>query len=160
MPIEGGDPFREAVSLRDAMNSLLRESFVWTGGAHAAGVGAGFPVDVSETEGEFVVAASLPGVKPGDVQVTVHGETVTISGEVKAEADTAGQTWHLRERRWGALHRSLTLGTPIDADRSVAEFEHGVLTLTLPKSGSARPRQIRVGRPGTAREPGPSDSTS
>lgn len=80
MAIERWDPFREMVSLRDAVNSLLQESFVRPGGVPGAGGPTTLPLDVAETENEFVVKASLPGIKPEDVQITVHGDTLTIRG--------------------------------------------------------------------------------
>jgi HSP20 family protein len=143
MSIERWEPFRDMVSLRDAMNTLLQESFVWPGGP-GANRASGLPLDVSETEGEYVIKASLPGIKPGDVQITVHGDTLTIRGETKAEEEKTGQTWHLRERRQGAFERSLSLGKPINVDKSHARVENGVLTLTLPKSETARPKPIKV----------------
>jgi HSP20 family protein len=145
MALERWDPFREAISLRDAMNSLLQESFVKPGGLAAQNASAALPLDVSETENEFVVRASLPGVRPEDVQITVHGDTLTIRGDSKAEQERKGEHWHLRERRFGAFQRSLTLTMPVDPDQAQAQYEHGVLTLTLPKSEAARPRQIKVG---------------
>jgi len=144
MSIERWDPFREAISLRDAMNTLLQESFVRPGGA-SQGSQATLPLDIAETENEFVVKASLPGVKPDDVQITVHGDTLTIRGESKAEEEKKGEHWHLRERRFGAWQRSVALATPVNSDQAQAHFEHGVLTLTLPKSEAAKPRQIKVG---------------
>ena len=94
-----GDPFREAVSLREERDELTAgESFVRPGGPAASG-GATLPLDVSETEGEFVIKASLPGIKPEDVQITVHGDTLTIRGESKAEEEKKGTHWHVRERR-------------------------------------------------------------
>jgi HSP20 family protein len=148
MTIERWDPFREAVSLRDAMNTLLQESFVRPGGMAAPNGYAPLPLDISETQDEFVVKAALPGVKPDDVQITVHGDTLTIRGESKAEEEKKGEHWHLRERRFGSFQRSLSLSTPVDPDRAEARHEHGVLTLTLPKSEAAKPRTIRVGGAG------------
>jgi HSP20 family protein len=145
MAIERWDPFREAVSLRDAMNSLLQESFIRPGNLLAQEGTAALPLDISETEDHYVVKASLPGVKPEDVQITVHGDTLTIRGESKAEEEKKGQTWHLRERRFGSFQRSVTLATPINSDQAQANFDHGVLTLTLPKSEQAKPRQIKIG---------------
>jgi HSP20 family protein len=136
------DPLQDAVSLRDAVNSLLQESFVRPGAERAA---QALPLDILETENEFLVKASLPGVKPDAVQITVHGETVSIRGEVPAEPDRPGQTWLLRERRAGPFHRSFALTAPIDSDKARAGFEDGVLTLTLPKAEAAKPRQIKVG---------------
>ncbi len=144
MAIERWDPLREMVSLRDAMNSLLAESFVRPGGQPAGGGAAALPLDVAETEGEFVVKASLPGIKPEDVHITVHGDTLTIRGETKAEEEKKGAHWHMRERRVSSLGRSVSLGTPIQTDAASAEFDHGVLTLTLPKTAAAKPKQIKV----------------
>jgi len=145
MAIERWDPFREAVSLRDAMNSLLQESFVRPTGMLAQNGSASLPLDVSETEDAFVVKASLPGIRPEDVQITVHGDTLTIRGESKAEEEKKGEHWHIRERHFGAFQRSVSLATPVDSDQAQAGFEHGVLTLTLPKSEAAKPRQIKIG---------------
>ena len=146
MSIERWNPFDEAVSLRDAVNSLFQESFVRPGGVPAqAGGLAAFPLDVCETENEFVVKASLPGVKPDDVQVTIHGDTLTIRGQSKAEEEKKGEHWHLRERRFGTFQRALSLTTPVDADKALAQFEHGVLTLRIPKSEAAKPKQIKIG---------------
>ena len=94
-----------------------------------------------------MVKASLPGVKPEDVQITVHGDTLTIQGESKFEEEKKGERWHLRERRFGSFQRSLSLATPVNSDKAQADFEHGVLTLTLPKAEGAKPRQIKIGGP-------------
>jgi HSP20 family protein len=138
-----GGPFRDVVSLREAMNSLFQDSFVRPGGT-ASGGHAGFPIDVAETDNEFVVLAALPGVKPDDVQITVHGETVSIRGQSKAEEEQKGKNWLLRERTHGTFQRSLALTAPIDSNKAVARFDHGILTLTLPKAEQAKPRQIKV----------------
>jgi HSP20 family protein len=143
MAIERWDPFREAISLRDAMNSLFQDSFVRPGGMSSGGVG--LPVDVRENENEYVVHASLPGVKPEDVQITVHGDTLTIRGETKGHEEKSTENWLIRERRAGAFQRSISFAAPVNADRAVAQFEHGVLTLTLPKAEEAKPKQIKIG---------------
>jgi len=139
------DPFREMVSLRDAVNSLVQDSFVPPNRARPE-QGAAFtlPLDITEAENNFVVTASLPGIKPEDVQTTVLGDTLTIRGESNADGAQDGQNWLLRERRSGSFHRSVILGMPINADQASAQFEHGVLTLTLPKSEQARPKQIKL----------------
>jgi HSP20 family protein len=136
---------REAVSLSDAMNALLRESFIRPSSGLGQTGAALLPLDVAENENEFVIKASLPGVKPEDVQITVHGDTLTIQGETKAEEEKKGEHWHLRERRFGQFQRSLSLSMPVDSDKARAQFEHGVLTLILPKSEQAKPRQIKIG---------------
>jgi HSP20 family protein len=150
MAIQLWDPFREAVSLRDAMNALLQESFVRPASLLSQNGSAVLPLDVSETENDFVIKASVPGVKPEDVQITVQGDTLTIRGQSKSEEEKKGECWHLRERRFGAFQRSLTLGAPVIADKAQAHYEHGVLTLTLPKAEEAKPRQIKIGGPAHA----------
>jgi HSP20 family protein len=144
MAIERWAPFQEAISLRDAMNALFQESFVRPAGFPSPD-GLGLPLDVCETENAFVVKASVPGARPEDVQITVQGDTLTIRGERKAEEERKGEHWHLRERSAGVFQRSLTLGTPFNADKAQAHYEHGVLTLTLPKAEESKPRQIRIG---------------
>jgi HSP20 family protein len=146
MTIERWEPFREMVSLRDAVNSLFQESFVQPNEARPGRGAAAFalPLDVTEAEDDFVVRASMPGIKPEDVQTTILGDTLTIRGESGAEEEN-GHRWLLRERRSGSFQRSVSLGMPINADMASARFEHGVLTLTLPKSEQARPKQIKLG---------------
>jgi HSP20 family protein len=149
MAIERWDPFREAVSLRDAMNMLFQESFVRPNGsmAMAQGGSAPLPLDVSENENQFVIKASLPGVRPEDVDVTVQGDTLTIRGESKAEEEEKGEHWHLRERRFGQFQRSVSLPARVSADAARAQYDHGILTLTLPKAEEAKPRQIKIASP-------------
>jgi HSP20 family protein len=146
MSIERWDPVREMVSLRDAVSYMVQESFARPNGPRAVPGAASYTLrlDVTEAENDFVVKASLPGMKPEDVLTTVLGDTVTIRGESKI-GEGNGHNWLLRERRHGSFHRSVSMGTPINADMAVAQFEDGVLTLTLPKSEQARPKQIKVG---------------
>ncbi len=152
MAIQRYDPFREVVSLRDAVNSLLQDSVVRPIGAGIPGDDAVMlPLDIAETENEFVVKAALPGARPEDVQITAHGNTLTIRGEIRSDEEKQGEQYHLRERRFGQFQRTVTLPTSISADKAQAHFEDGVLTLTLPKSEEAKPKQIKV-VPSTTRE--------
>jgi HSP20 family protein len=144
MTIQRWEPVRDMVSLGDAMNSLLQESFVRPGGLMADGA-ALTPIDISENENEFIVKASLPGIRPEDVQITVHGDILMIRGEIKAEEEKKGEHYHLRERRFGEFQRTVKLSAPISADKAQAQFENGVLTLKLPKAEGAKPKQIKIG---------------
>ncbi len=145
MAIQLWDPVHEMISLRDAMNSLLQESFVRPGGAPANGSPAMLPLDISENENEFIVKVSLPGIKPDDVEVTVHGDMLTVRGETKAEEEKKGEHYHLREIRSGQFQRTVRLSAPVVADKARTQFDNGVLTLTLPKAEEAKPKQIKVG---------------
>lgn len=145
MAIQLWDPVREAVSLREVMSSLLQDSFVRPGALPGDGGPAMLPLDISENDNEFIVKASLPGVRSEDVQITVHGDTLTIRGEMKAEQEKKDEHYHLRERRYGLFQRTVRLSAPVRSDQAQAEFQDGVLTLTLPKAEEAKPKQIRIG---------------
>jgi HSP20 family protein len=103
-----------------------------------------FPVDVFETGDEVVVKASLPGVKPEDIDIQVHGDVLTIRGETKEEKEERAQNWYRHERRYGAAMRQITLPSEVSAEKAQATFEDGVLRLALPKTESAKPKQIKV----------------
>jgi HSP20 family protein len=141
MPDSRGGPFREVVSLNEAMDRLVRESFVRPGQRSDATT---FALDVGETAGGYLVRALLPGVKPDDVQVTIDGDTLTISAQSEESAEAGVQTWLLRESRPERLERSIRLPAKIDADRAEARSEHGVMTITMPRAESAQPKRITV----------------
>lgn len=138
------DPFREMISLRDAMSRLLDESFLrpwWT----SEDRGEVFvPIDMYETDDEFVVSAPLPGLKPEDVEINVVGNTLTIKGEFREDEERKRGDFHYRERRYGAFQRSVTLPEEINTEKAEATFENGVLRLRLPKAEHAKPRQIPI----------------
>lgn len=141
------DPERELLSLRDAMSRLMEESFVlpsMIGEIRGTGRAWGLAVDMFETDDHLVVKASVPGVKPENLDVTVKGETLTIKGETKEEQEKKEGQYYYHERRQGTFSRSLTLPFPIQSEKVEATFEHGVLTLTLPKAEEIKPRSIKV----------------
>jgi HSP20 family protein len=137
------DPFREMVTLRSAMDRLFDSAFLGEDGNMPTFVDS-LPLDVSETEGEYVVKASIPGIKPDDLEITYSGKTLTIKGEFKAEEEREDVHFHLRERRYGAFARSLALPAAVKSDAIEAKYESGVLTLKLPKSEEVKPKKIAV----------------
>ena len=138
------DPFREVVSLRDAMDRLFEESLVGLPAAVRGGIRA-LALDICETDDNLVVEASLPGFKPEDVDISVVGSTLNIKAESKSEEEKEETgKYHYRERRWGSFQRSVTLPTEVDANKAEAAFENGVLKLTLPKVEEAKPKRIEV----------------
>jgi HSP20 family protein len=114
----------------------------WVGGN--GGGEAYFPVDLLETNEEVVVKASLPGVKPEDIDISVTGQLLTLKGESKDEHEEKQHNYYRRERRHGTFVRQFTLPTEVDSQRADATFENGVLRLTLPKADAAKPKTIKV----------------
>jgi HSP20 family protein len=137
------DPWGGMLSLREAMNRLLEDSFV-AGGARG-GIGAlHMPLDVYETGDAVVVRASMAGVRPEDIDVTVTGDTLTIRGELPEQAPAGVVRYHHREHRSGALARSVTLPLEVQSSRVEVTCENGVLTLILPKAERLRPKTIKI----------------
>jgi HSP20 family protein len=154
--ITRGDPWGDLVSLREAMNNLLEESFVRPRqGVVGPGMVSSLALDVKETPDQFTVTASVPGVAPSDLDITVLGDTLRIRGQRKEETEETGEggRWLLRERRFGAFERTVSVPTTIDAERATADFKDGVLSITLPKAESAKPKIVTVsaGASGPAR---------
>lgn len=143
------DPWGDIVSLKEAMNNLLEESFVRPRSAGGGAPGTlGLAVDLFETPEEFILTASVPGVTPTDVTITVLGETIRISGHRpdvgEGRRSPEGGRWLIRERHSGAFDRMVSLPAAVRADEASADFENGVLTVTLPKAEQAKPRTITV----------------
>ena len=100
------------------------------------------PLDVYSTENELVIKASVAGVEPEDVGITIEGDRLTIRGETRAPLENV--EYHVQERRYGPFGRTLTLNIPVDADGAEASFQNGELTLIIPKAEEARPKVIKV----------------
>jgi len=138
------EPFREMMTLRNAMDRLFEESFVrpsrfWPD------VGRGeLPLDMYQTANDVVIKAALPGVKPEEVDISITGDTLTIKGEHKEEQEVKQEDYFYKEHRYGGFSRSVTIPVQVKSDKAEAVFENGVLTLTLPKAEEIKPRQIKV----------------
>jgi HSP20 family protein len=139
------DPVRDMMSLREAMDRLFEESFVHPRGVLAPVEGAAtLALDVFESDDDVTVRASIPGVNPDDIDISVTGDVLTIKGETSEEREEKQGNYHLRERRYGAFLRSVNLPAPVNTDRAEAEFKNGVLTLTLPKVEEVKPKSIKI----------------
>jgi HSP20 family protein len=139
------EPMRDMVTLRDAMDHLFDEAFTRPWNQGDGGRGLGMPaVDMYQTDDEVVVKMAVPGMKPEDVQISVTGDTLSIKGETKEETDTKEKAYHIREQRWGSFERTLTLPTAVRSEKAQAEFENGVLKVTLPKAEEVKPKTITV----------------
>jgi HSP20 family protein len=117
----------------------------WRFGPQTVAYEASFPVEVSETEDEIEVKASIPGVKPDEVEITVQDDVLTIKAEHKDTTEEKKRDYYRREIRYGAFHRSMTLPVSVDSDKAEATYQNGILQLRLPKAEALRPKQIKVG---------------
>ncbi|RME87133.1 MAG: Hsp20/alpha crystallin family protein [Anaerolineae bacterium] len=136
------EPMREMITLREAMDRLFDEAFTRPFGPLLS---TQFPaIDMYQTDDDVVVKAALPGMKADDVQISVVGDVLTIKGEVQEKEEVKKRNYHLREQRYGAFERSIRLPTEVVADKAKAEFEDGILTITLPKAEEVRPKTITV----------------
>jgi HSP20 family protein len=138
------DPFAEMATLRQAMDRIFEDFRPWQRTSYNGGSELYFPVDLAENGDELVVKASLPGVKPEAIDISVTGDVLTIKGEAKEEHEEKQPNYYRRERRQGAFVRQLQLPTEVDAGKAQASFEHGVLRLTLPKAEASKPKTIKV----------------
>jgi HSP20 family protein len=138
-------PFNELQTWHRAMDRLFDEAMTRPGRWWETDEPmATFAIDVYQTDNEVVLKAALPGVKPEDVEVTVHGETVTIKGEMKAESEVKKENYLYQESRFGSFYREVNLPVPVSMDKADAKFENGMLIVTLPKAEQAKAKQIKV----------------
>jgi len=136
------EPARDFMTLREAMDHLFDDAFTrpltlrdgWSAPA----------IDMYQTDDEIVVKAALPGFKTDEVQINITGEVLTLKGETKQVEEKKDKAWHLREQRWGAFERAVALPTEVVADKAKAEFENGILTITLPKAEEVKPKIINI----------------
>ncbi|MGO9021128.1 MAG: Hsp20/alpha crystallin family protein [Syntrophobacteraceae bacterium] len=126
---------------RRQMDRLLS---VFTGGVSSPTSSGVFPpLIVTEDEGTIYVEAEIPGIKAEDLDISVVGRTLTLSGERKPE-ETQGVNYHRRERKWGSFRKALTLTDDVNPEAIQAECKNGMLKLVLPKAEHAKPRKITI----------------
>ena len=131
-------PARDRMRMREAMLRRMAENHDYAGGARVARL----PIDAYSTDNEIVVTASIAGINPDEVEITIEGESLTISGEIAPRLENVRDI--IAERFHGPFSRTLQLNVPVDTDKIEATFENGVLTLVLPKAEEVRPKVIKV----------------
>lgn len=139
------EPFEGLTPLREAINRLFEDSFVGFGRFEP--VGRMFPLDIREVKDEYIIEAALPGMKPEDVQITATDTTITIRAGKKMEKKEdkkEDENYVRRERYMGEVSRTISLPLHIVPDKVAATYEHGVLTLKVPKAEEAKPKTITV----------------
>jgi len=147
MPIVRWQPFRDLLATEREFDRLFREPFPPLFGQREGELStrAWAPaVDIFETENSIVLKAELPGVDPKDVEVRVEDNTLYLKGERKFEKETKEENYHRIERSYGSFARSFVLPNSMDAEKVAAEYQDGLLTLTLPKREEAKPKTIKI----------------
>ena len=138
------EPFKDLMTLREAMDRLFEESYVRPGSRWAP-TEEGYcqlAIDAYTTDEELVITAVVPGMSAEDVEVTMEGDTLTIKGEIRGPLDNVD--YIIQERPCGKFQRTLHLNIPVQADKAEASFDKGVLTLVIPKQEKIKPHTIRV----------------
>ena len=137
------EPFRGAATLQEQVNRLFGN--VLEHSAEESNLTSWAPaVDIYETEHELVVKADLPEVDPKELDIRVENNLLTIRGERKFEKKVNEENYLRVERAYGSFSRSFSLANSVKSDAIKADYQNGVLTLSIPKREEAKPKQIKV----------------
>ena len=136
------DPLREMAEMRGLMDRAF-DNFFSRSPVSYEGVGV-VDINMLQTDNDVVINASIPGVKPDDINISITGDNLTIRGEIQEDEEFKDANYHIKEFRYGNFSRSIPLPSKVDTDKAKAEFENGVLTLTLPKVEEVKPKTITV----------------
>jgi HSP20 family protein len=142
-----GWPFRELDELREEMDRLFERTFGRTVPfrREVPMVRGWMPtIDMFEREDEVVVRAEIPGMSKEDINISALGNTLTISGERKAEEEIKEDNYYCCERSYGRFQRDVTLPQEVDAEKIKASYKSGILEVVLPKKEEAKPKKIEV----------------
>jgi len=153
------EPFREFATLQDRINRVFRDSYSGAGQDEALTTSSFAPaVDVYEDEHKVSLKIEVPGIDEKDIDVRVENNTLTVHGERKIEKEEKEENYRRVERQYGSFTRTFTLPTTVDTENVSANYDKGVLKITLPKKAEAKPKQIKVniGSEKTLESKGPS----
>jgi HSP20 family protein len=139
------EPFREFATLQDRINRVFRDSYSGAGQDEALTTSSFAPaVDVYEDEHKVSLKIEVPGIDEKDIDVRVENNTLTVHGERKIEKEEKEENYRRVERQYGSFTRTFTLPTTVDSENVSANYDKGVLKITLPKKAEAKPKQIKV----------------
>lgn len=140
------EPFSELRQLQDTVDRMWRRIGTTTGASNGGPEIEEWavPLDVVQKGDYIVIRASVPGVAPDDVQVSIEDNVLTIKGQTAGEHQDEDDTYLMRERRTGSFHRALRLPDSVDPAKAEPRYEHGVLTITVPKAEEKKARQLQV----------------
>ncbi len=139
------EPFREFTTLQDRLNRLFRDTYAPEGREDAlTTVGFAPPVDVYEDEHNVTLKIEIPGIDEKDIDVHIENNTLSVHGERKFEKEEKEENYRRVERQYGSFTRTFTLPNTVDANQVHANYDKGVLKISLAKKAEAKPKQIKV----------------
>lgn len=139
----GGSDIAKLRNDMDDMFSRMLGDFNWP--FTTAGTATAWPaLDIADRENDILVRAEVPGLNAEDVEISVHGNVLSISGEKKESEEDKKEGYYHSERSYGSFRRDITLPTEVDPDKVNAEMKNGVLTVTLPKAEKAKTIKVKV----------------
>jgi HSP20 family protein len=138
------EPFREFSTLQDRMNRLFRETQGNSQEESLTSSSFAPAVDVYEDEHNVTLKIEVPGIDEKDIDVRIENNTLTVHGERKIEKEEKEENYRRVERQYGSFTRTFNLPPTVDAEKVQADYDKGVLKVTLPKKAEAKPKQIKV----------------
>ena len=138
------EPFREFSTLQDRMNRLFRETQGNSQDESLTSSSFAPAVDVYEDEHNVTLKIEVPGIDEKAIDVRIENNTLTVHGERKIEKEEKEENYRRVERQYGSFTRTFNLPPSVDAEKVQADYDKGVLKITLPKKAEAKPKQIRV----------------
>lgn len=144
MVLRRWDPFNELKRMDDTFGRLWRTTHYRLPGPSGEVATYSLPLDVTRDDSEVVIRTSVPGVDPKDIKVTVGDGVLTIAGSSASEEDAESDGYVLCERRSGRFARSVRLPDYVDADKAESSYEHGVISITLPKTEAAHSKRLEI----------------
>jgi HSP20 family protein len=150
MSIVRYDPFRDLRSLQEEVNRLFSTNLTRAFGDEGIARGAWAPsVDIYENKDQIVLEAELPGMKQEDFDLSIENNVITLRGERQFEKADETDNYHRVERSYGSFTRSFTLPQTVSSEGATAEYNNGVLRVTLPKREETKARRIQISGTGT-----------
>ncbi len=143
MALRRREPFRELRQMQENMDRMWR-SFGQEGGEAGNVENWAIPLDVEQQGDNIIVKASVPGVKPEDIDVSIENDVLTIKGQTREEREHQEGNYLMRERRSGSFYRALRLPDTLDSDQAQSHYEHGVLSITFPRLESKRAKRLHI----------------
>lgn len=153
-------PFRSGLQdvavLQNRLNSIFQDFARPELGTESLGMGNFVPaVDIYEDQHKLQLKLEVPGIKQDDLDIRVENQTLTVKGERRFDSEEKEENFHRIERRYGSFVRTFTLPQTVDTEQVKADYENGVLAITLPKKAEAKPKQIKVGIAGQSQAAAP-----